>query len=105
MIIWPLFGATNQILASLTLLVLSVFLIKLGRPARYTLIPMVFVLAMAFIAAVIQLIDFYEQGNWLLVAIDSVVLIVSVLVILEAISVIQKTRAATVDGQESTADS
>ena len=41
MVLWPLFGSTNQILASLTLLVLSVYLIKLGRPAKYTLIPMV----------------------------------------------------------------
>ncbi|MGI1679710.1 MAG: carbon starvation protein A [Cellvibrionaceae bacterium] len=92
MIIWPLFGATNQILASLTLLVLSVFLIKLKRPAFYTLIPMVFILTMAFIAGIIQLKSFYDQGNWLLVTIDSIVLIVSVLVILESISVISKAK-------------
>lgn len=94
MSIWPLFGATNQILASLTLLVISVFLIKLGRPARYTLVPMVFVLVMAFFAAVLKLIDFYKAGNWLLVVIDAVVLIVTVLVILESISVIQRARSA-----------
>ncbi|MGH1470553.1 MAG: carbon starvation CstA family protein [Cellvibrionaceae bacterium] len=92
MIIWPLFGATNQILASLTLLVLSVFLIKLKRPALYTLIPMVFILTMAFIAGIIQLKSFYDQGNWLLVGIDSIVLIVSVLVILESVSVISKAK-------------
>ncbi|GAB1263531.1 carbon starvation CstA family protein [Aurantivibrio infirmus] len=90
--IWPLFGATNQILASLTLLVLSVYLIKLRRPAYYTLIPMVFILTMAFIAGLIQLVDFYRQGNWLLVAIDIIVLVVSILVILESISVILKVK-------------
>ena len=46
MIIWPLFGSTNQILASLTLLVLSVYLHKLGRPAWVTLVPMLLVLVM-----------------------------------------------------------
>lgn len=88
--IWPLFGSTNQILASLTLLVLTVLLIKLGRPAYYTGIPMVFVLIMAFMAGVIQLGQYYRAGDWTLVVIDSVVLIVTVLVMLEAISIILK---------------
>ncbi|MGI9258756.1 MAG: carbon starvation CstA family protein [Gammaproteobacteria bacterium] len=90
--IWPLFGSTNQILASLTLLVISVMLIKLGRPARYTLIPMVFVLVTSAWSAVIKLIEWYQLGNWLLVFIDVVVLVTSVLVTLEAISVISKYR-------------
>ena len=90
--IWPLFGSTNQILAGLTLLVISVMLIKLGRPARYTLIPMVFVLITSSWAAVLKLIEFYQDGNWLLVTIDVVVLITSVLVALEAASVIAKIR-------------
>ncbi|CAH9049468.1 Peptide transporter CstA [Pseudoalteromonas holothuriae] len=90
MIIWPLFGSTNQILASLTLLVISVYLIKLGRSAKYTLIPMSFVLLMAFFAGVIKLQEYYQQGNWLLVVLDLIVLVVSVLVMLEAWSVITK---------------
>ncbi len=53
---------------------------------------MVFILTMAFIAGIIQLKSFYDQGNWLLVTIDSIVLIVSVLVILESISVISKAK-------------
>ncbi|MBT1063161.1 carbon starvation protein A [Bowmanella sp. Y26] len=94
MIIWPLFGSTNQILASLTLLVISVMLIKAGRPAIYTLIPMSFVLVMAFFAGVIKLGEYYQQGNWLLVGLDLIVLIVSVLVMLEAWSVIVKHKAS-----------
>ncbi|WP_105169035.1 carbon starvation CstA family protein [Pseudoalteromonas sp. T1lg23B] len=93
MIIWPLFGSTNQILASLTLLVISVYLIKLGRPAKYTLIPMSFVLLMAFFAGLIKLQEYYQQGNWLLVVLDVIVLVVSVLVMLEAWSVIAKHRS------------
>jgi len=90
--IWPLFGSTNQILAGMTLLVLSVMLIKLGRPARYTLLPMIFVLITSCWAAVIKLIEFWEASNWLLVIIDIVVLVTSLLVILEAVSVISKFR-------------
>ncbi|MBU2977334.1 carbon starvation protein A [Alteromonas sp. C1M14] len=90
MIIWPLFGSTNQILASLTLLVISVMLIKMNRPAIYTLIPMTFVLVMAFLAGVIKLQEYWADGNYLLVFLDAVVLVVSVLVMLEAWSVISR---------------
>lgn len=92
MIIWPLFGATNQILASLTLLVITVMLMKMGRPAIYTLVPMIFVLITSFLAGLIQLVDFYQAGNYLLVTLDFVVLVVSVLVMLEAASVVSKLR-------------
>ncbi len=90
--IWPLFGSTNQILAGLTLLTISVMLIKLGRPARYTLIPMIFVMTTSTWAALLKLIEWYQVGNWILVSIDLVVIVTSVLVILEAASVISQYR-------------
>ena len=92
LIIWPLFGSTNQILAGLTLLVLSVMLMKYGRPAKYTLLPMIFVLITSSWAALIKLKEFYVAGNWLLVTIDVVVVITTFLVILEAASVISKIK-------------
>jgi carbon starvation protein len=93
MIIWPLFGTTNQILAGLTLLVISVMLIKLGRPVYYTMIPMLFVLTMAFFAGCITLVQFFVDGNYLLVGLDVIVLITSLLVMLEAGSVIMRYRS------------
>ena len=87
LLIWPLFGATNQLLAGLTLLVISVMLIKLGRPARYTLAPMLFVLIMSFLAGLVTLRQFVIDGNYLLAALDVLVLGTSLLVMLEAGSV------------------
>ena len=95
--IWPLFGSTNQILAGMTLLVISVMLIKMGRPARYTLFPMVFVLITSCWAAILKLMEFWASENWLLVVIDVVVLITSLMVILEAIAVISKFRKRSAD--------
>lgn len=92
LVIWPLFGSTNQILAGITLLIITVMLIKLGRPARYTMLPMVFVLFISFWAGVVKLIEFYRDGNWLLVAIDAIVLVTSLLVMLEAASVLSRFR-------------
>ena len=72
------------------MLVLTVMLIKLGRPARYTMIPMIFVLITSSWAALIKLKEFYLAGNWLLVMIDVVVVVTTFMVILEAVSVISK---------------
>jgi carbon starvation protein len=93
MIIWPLFGSTNQILAGMTLLVISVMLIKSKRPASVTLIPMVFVLIMAVLAAGIIFLKFLSEGKYLLMTINAVVLVTSVMVILEAMAVIRVERA------------
>ncbi|MCZ6656453.1 MAG: carbon starvation protein A [Gammaproteobacteria bacterium] len=94
MIIWPLFGSTNQILAGMTLLVISVMLIKLGRPAYFTMVPMVFVFTMSFLAGLVTLVQFFEDGNYLLVVLDLIVLVTSLLVMLEAASVVMSFKNA-----------
>jgi carbon starvation protein len=98
MALWPLFGATNQILAGMTLLVLSVLLIKLGRPSIYTVAPMLFVLMMSFLAACVTLVQFLRDGNWLLAALDVVVLVTSVLVMLEAGAAVTRHRRSQAGG-------
>ena len=86
MIIWPIFGTTNQLLAGLTLLVISVMLVKLGRPPWYTLIPMIFVTGMALASALLQLGSLYRAAGILsvLLWLDVVIVILAVLVLLEA---------------------
>ena len=96
LVLWPLFGSTNQILAGLTLLVISVLLAKLQRPVWYTLAPMVFVLVMSFAAGVVTLHQLFGAGNYLLVGIGVVVLGTSILVMLEAVSVMVGLRRGAV---------
>ncbi|MCH5322614.1 MAG: carbon starvation protein A [Helicobacter sp.] len=90
--IWPLFGATNQILASLTLLTIAVILIRSKRVggSLAVLIPMTFILTMAFWGALIKCVEFYKAQNWLLFGIDILVIIVTILVVLSALSTISK---------------
>ena len=92
LVIWPLFGTTNQLLAGLTLLVVSVFLLKLGRPVVYTVVPLTFLLAMSLIALLIQLADFWQQGDYFLLGMDVLILIATVLVTLEALSALGRAR-------------
>ena len=100
-LIWPVFGATNQILASMTLIVLAVYLIKLGRPARYLLTPMIFILLMAIWASVWYVMDYVSRGQWILVAIQVAVMVSAVFIILESWAAVSKFRR----GEEPESDS
>jgi carbon starvation protein len=51
---WTLFGTSNQLLAALTLLTITVWLYVSKRRARYTLVPRLFVLAVTLTALVMQ---------------------------------------------------
>ena len=92
MVIWPLFGTTNQLLAGMTLVVISVILVRLGRPSRYTMVPMVFVTTMSFLSAVYQLWTLYEAGNYVLVFLDVLIIIAAIWVMLESASALMSAR-------------
>ena len=66
--LWPLFGTTNQLVAGVTLLIVSIWLKRQGRPYLYTLIPMVAVSAVTAWAMVGNLIEYYASFEelWLL---------------------------------------
>lgn len=90
LLIWPLFGTTNQLLAGLTLLVITIMLVKRGRPAIYTLAPLVFLLVMTLFALLMQLKSFYEKEDWFLLGLDLVVLVAALLVTLECTAALQR---------------
>jgi carbon starvation protein len=46
LVAWPVFGTSNQLLASLTLLAVSVWLIKTNKKAVFAIVPMIFMLFM-----------------------------------------------------------
>ncbi len=96
--IWPIFGAGNQILASMTLLVVSIYIMKLKRNFLPTLLPMIFVIIVAFWASGLSLITYFQQANWLLVILSLAVMAASIVVMLEALSEISKIRKGESDG-------
>ncbi|MGC3872864.1 carbon starvation CstA family protein [Halomonas sp. GXIMD04776] len=92
LIIWPLFGTTNQLLAGLTLLVITVMLVRLRRPMWFTLAPLLFLLVMTVLALLLQLRSFYEAGNYFLLVLDIIVLIASILVAMECAASLKRVR-------------
>lgn len=83
--LWVMFGTSNQLLAGLTLLTVSLFLFKLGRPIVYTLLPMAAMLAMTAWAMVFNLQKFVAEKNTLLVGTSVVVLGLTAWLVVEAV--------------------
>ncbi|WDH77678.1 carbon starvation protein A [Microbacterium esteraromaticum] len=93
--IWPLFGTTNQLMASLTLSIVAVMLLRKRRNPLPALIPLVLVFGLSFWAAIQQLTAFASptDPDWLLFTLDVVIIAASVWVAIEAVLAMR--RAAT----------
>ncbi len=85
LILWPVFGATNQLLAGLALLVITVWLVRNKRPAWVSALPMVFMLAMTG-WAIVELIRHFASGdqNTLLLGISILMLGLEIWIVVEA---------------------
>ena len=92
MTIWPLFGTTNQLMASLSLAIVVVILTHLRRPTLPVIIPLIFVTIMSLWAALLQLKSLFTDQNWLLFGMDVVIVIASIWVIVESIGAISNAR-------------
>ena len=92
LVLWPVFGTTNQLLAGLALLVVTVYLVRKGKNTLYTLIPMVFMILMTGWAAVLGLKGFIEKSDWLLAGISGIILFLEVWLIIEAVRILAKVR-------------
>ncbi len=88
--LWPLFGAVNQLLAGLALLIITVYLKKKGSNALVAGIPMVFMISMTGYAMILNILDFTRKGNILLLLIGLVVLVLELWMIGEAVFVLMK---------------
>jgi len=90
--LWPIFGATNQLLAGLSLLVLTVYLYRKGRNILFTLIPLIFLIIMTSTAMIMSLKDYIKSGNWVLSILSMLLLAFSAWIILEAINVVRNLK-------------
>ncbi|MGP5658825.1 carbon starvation CstA family protein [Corynebacterium falsenii] len=101
MIIWPLFGTTNQLMAALTLSIICIILARLRRNFWPLLIPLAFVLVMSVWALVVQMKGFLDTGNWLLLVLDVIILVAAIWVTIEAAMALKRAKdeSATTDAE------
>ena len=93
MILWPLFGTINQLMAGLTFLVLTIYLLSKNKPVLYTAVPMGFLMIFTTAALVHDLRGFAAKQNWLLFGIGVAVALLELWFIVEGALIIKKSRS------------
>jgi len=91
-VIWPLFGATNQLIAGLALLTVTVYLAENNKPTVYTMIPMIFMVFMTTWGMVGNFRNYLAAGNTLLAVIDGIIIVLELWMIVEAVNVLGRVR-------------
>jgi carbon starvation protein len=93
LVAWPIFGTSNQLLASLILLAVSVWMLRMGRSAWIALVPMAFMMTMTLWSLFLQVVPFVQavrtgQGlkpdGWISGIVGVVLLVLSLWLIAES---------------------
>lgn len=84
-VLWPIFGASNQLLAALTLMMLSLYFFARKRNVWPLVIPMVLVMSVAGLALLTNLQAFIAQGNAPLTALASLMLVLLLWMVVEGV--------------------
>ncbi len=92
--LWPLFGASNQMLAALILLMMSIYFWKKKKQIVPLIIPFVFITITTFISLVINANTFINN-NLLLFAIEIIFIILIIWMIYEGFKVYRKIKSKT----------
>ena len=90
--LWQLFGSTNQLLAGLALLVVSLYLIQRGRPALPYLLPMLFMMGSTLVAMFLNLRDYARDGQDLLLYVGSCITLIALWLMVEAVLALRRFR-------------
>jgi len=95
--IWPVFGAANQLIASLVLIVASLYLLTSNRRFGFTAVPAVIMLATTIGALVYKTYSFTtaEQPNILLATIALILIILAIFLAYTALATIIRIKRAT----------
>ncbi|SHK30606.1 carbon starvation CstA family protein [Tepidibacter formicigenes] len=85
-IIWPMFGASNQLVAALALLVVTAYLVGVKKTTKYTLYPAIFMIITTFAALIYQGYNhlFGPNPNYILGITSAILIVLAIIVAGEA---------------------
>ena len=93
--IWPAFGASNQLVAALSLFVVSCWLLSRNRTVKFTLPAGIFMLVTTLAALLFQIIRFYNQKDYILLSINIFLVILALIMSWEVgVKIFYKRRVA-----------
>lgn len=90
--IWPVFGASNQLVAGLALLTVSGYLVGIKKPSKYTLYPSIFMLLTTVSALLYQGYNFFKKGSFLLGVISLILVILALTIVYDARKIFSKRK-------------
>jgi carbon starvation protein len=90
--LWQLFGSTNQLLAGLALLVVSLYLIERRRISLPYLLPMLFMMVTTVVAMVSKLRAFAAAGNSTLLGVGAAITVIAVWLVVESVLAVNRYR-------------
>ncbi len=92
MVLWPMFGSLNQLMAALALGVVTVYFASKKIPLIYTLLPMVVILVLTIWAMSENLIAYNRDGEYLLVVLSAIILLLTAWLTLSSILALFRKR-------------
>ncbi len=105
LILWPLFGATNQLLGGLAFLVICFWLWRRNKPIWFAFLPMIFMLIMPLVALAMQIFwgdgssgSWIADGRWVLIAVGLATLALEAWMIVEALLLMPRVRGVVEEG-------
>lgn len=84
--LWPIFGASNQMLAALTLMMMSIYFWKKKNPIKSLVIPFIFITATTLISLISNVVLFVNN-NMLLFTIEIIFIILTTWMLYEGFNV------------------
>lgn len=98
LILWPLFGAINQLLAGLAFMVIAFYLLRTGKPIWFLVLPLVLMVIMPAWGMLWHMFNpdsgWLVTGNTMLLALGAVILLLQALMLVEGVKIYGKVRAA-----------
>lgn len=94
LILWPMFGATNQLLGGLAFLVIAFYLWRRKKPIWFLVFPLIFMLVMPAWAMLLYLPEWLgaDTKNWALIGMAVATLVLEVWMIVEAVMLFPRVR-------------
>ncbi|MGM8213758.1 carbon starvation CstA family protein [Virgibacillus sp. W0430] len=102
-LLWPLFGTANQLLAGISLLLIAVWLKRLGRNYAIAIVPMLFVMVMTLWAMFKQVLFewswFGSNENMMLFVMGAIIFIFAIWISLTAVSALTRQNNESIDDE------
>ena len=97
LLLWPLFGATNQLLAGLAFLVIAFWLWRRALPVWFIIPPTILMLLLPGIAMGIKVSEFFQGAQYLLAAMGLATIALQLWIIFEAVIAWPRAKGALED--------